>query len=183
MRQKKRNLLDWLFVGTIVFFVLGMIHITLALLGFICMVTPFILRARSGKKLWCTTYCPRASFFNTFLGPIALHLKAPKWLFSKETKKGVLMFFCINIVFITMSTIMVGLGRIEPMLFLRFLIVFTVPFELPQLISMDAPVFLMHLGYRFYSVMLTTTTVGVLLGILYRPRTWCNICPIQTLTK
>ncbi len=180
MRQKNQNLL---FIGTIIFFIVGMIHITLALLGILCMVLPFILRAWSGKKLWCTTYCPRASLFNKLLKPIALNRKAPKWLFSKQAKKAVLVFFLINLFFITMSTLMVGLGRIEPMIYLRFLIAFKIPIELPQMFAWDAPNYLLHLGYRFYSMMLTTTTVGLMLGTLYRPRAWCNICPIQTLTK
>ena len=183
MKLHKKNLLDGLFIGTILFFVLGMIHITLAVLGIICMVLPFLLRAWSGKKLWCTTYCPRASLFNKLLKPISLHLKSPKWLFSKKAKKAVLIFFFINLFFITMSTLMVALGRIEPMLYLRLFIAFKIPLALPQFITIDAPQYLMHLGYRFYSVMLTTTMVGLILGILYRPRAWCNICPIQTLTK
>lgn len=78
---------------------------------------------------------------------------------------------------------MVGLGRMEPMIYLRYLIAFKIPFGLPQLFAWDTPNVLLHLGYRFYSMMLTTTTVGLFLGTLYRPRAWCNICPIQNFTK
>jgi len=31
-------------------------------------------------------------------------------------------------------------------------------------------------------MMMTSTTVGIILAILYRNRTWCAICPVATLS-
>jgi hypothetical protein len=174
---------DWLFIGTLAFFSLGMVHIIFSWLGVICMVTPFIMAARSGKKPWCTTpYCPRAHFFTRFLNRYSLKKKAPEGLFSEKTKQLVLRLFCINLFFASMSTLMVYLGRLEPMLYVRFLMAFPMPFDLPQLLELNLPQFLVHVSYRLYSIMFTSTIIGVGLGLIYKPRTWCGICPIQTLT-
>ncbi|MBE0450994.1 MAG: 4Fe-4S binding protein [Clostridia bacterium] len=178
--QKK---FDWLFIGTLAFFSLGIVHIIFSWLGLICMVTPFIMAARSGKRPWCTTpYCPRAHFFNRFLNRYSLKKKAPEGLFSEKTKQLVLRLFCINLFFAGMSTLMVYLGRLEPMIYLRFLMAFPMPFDLPQLLELNLPQFLVHASYRLYSIMLTSTIIGVGLGLIFKPRTWCGICPIQTLT-
>jgi len=180
--MKQIKWMDWLFLGTILFFILGMVHITFALLGFICMVTPFVLYLKTGKKLWCTTYCPRAALFTKVLSKLSLGMKPPNWLFTAKTKQLVVNYFCINLGFVIMSTVMVGLGRLEPMAFIRFLIAFQVPIQLPQLLDLNVPDVITHLGFRIYSIMFTSTAIGLILGILYKPRTWCAVCPIQTLT-
>ena len=82
-----------------------------------------------------------------------------------------------------MSTIIVGLGRVEAMDLLRFLIAFPIPFDMPQLIIINLPDFIIHFSYRVYSIMLTSVVIGSILGIIYKPRTWCSICPISTLTS
>jgi len=61
----------------------------------------------------------------------------------------VVRYFTLNLFFATMSTIMVALGRMAPMLIPRFLILFPIDVILPQLISLDLPLWLTHLSYRF----------------------------------
>lgn len=181
--MKQLKWMDWLFLGTILFFVLGLVHISLALAGFVCVVTPFLLYLKTGKKLWCQSYCPRAALFTKVLSKLSMGLKPPKWLYSSKTKRRVVIYFCINLGFVVMSTLMVALERIEAMDFIRFLIVFSIPLEFPQLIDLNVPTFIVHLGYRIYSIMFTSTVIGLLLGLLYKPRSWCGVCPIQTLTN
>jgi polyferredoxin len=54
---------------------------------------------------------------------------------------------------------------------------------MPQLIELSAMApWLTHLSYRFYSMMLTTTLIGLVLSVLYKPRTWCTVCPISTIS-
>lgn len=47
--------------------------------------------------------------------------------------------------------------------------------------SLSTP-WLTHLSYRFYSMMMTTTLIGLVLAMVYKPRTWCTICPIATVS-
>jgi hypothetical protein len=178
----KRNLTDWIFLGTILFFLLSFVNILFAWLGLICMITPFIMAYKTGKKPWCTSYCPRSSLFTKALSKISLGKNPPKGLLTKETGKFVIQLFCINLFFATMSTFMVASGRMPPMLYPRFFVVIPIPVALPQLIEIAAPAFLVHASYRIFSIMMTSTIIGLVLGILYRPRAWCAICPIQTLT-
>ncbi|MDD2457846.1 MAG: hypothetical protein PHQ83_05010 [Eubacteriales bacterium] len=171
----------WLF--TAAYFILVFVNIHLALLAIICFTLPVYFLLRDQKKSWCQSYCPRASFLmkvprskNQPLRPI------PAWLISEKTRQWVVRYFAMNLFFATMSTLMVVVGRMAPMLIPRFLILFPVNVNLPQLISLDLPLWLTHLSFRFLSMMMTSTLVGVALAILYRNRTWCAICPVATLS-
>jgi len=82
-----------------------------------------------------------------------------------------------------MSTLKVAAGSIPAMGYLRFLLVFPIKGEMPQLIQFSNMVsWVTHLSYRFYSMMMTTTVLGLTLAIVYKPRTWCTICPIATIS-
>jgi polyferredoxin len=171
-----------LFVITLAYFMLSFIHIALASLALVCMALPFYLAYRDQKKTWCKSVCPRADFLQK-VGRISPRKTAPKWMVGNKARKAVLGYFCMNLLFVTMSTIAVATGRIEPIERIRLLIVLELPWSLPQLVSfVHLPVWLSHLSYRFYSIMLTSTLVGVGLSLLYKPRTWCAVCPVSTMT-
>lgn len=179
---KPLNLLDVSYVGTLLFFGLSLVHISFALVGLICAATPFILHAIHQDKRWCKTLCPRASLFTKLLGKVSLGLKAPGWLLGKGGRTAFLIWFIVNFAVAMMSTVMVSIGRIAPMDHARFLLFFPFPFELPQLLDLTVPAAVLHFGYRIFSLMFTSTSIGLLLGFLFRPRAWCAVCPIQTLT-
>lgn len=181
--KKEVHWIDLAWMVTVLFFLLGFIHITFSVLGLICMILPFAFFVRTADKVWCKRYCPRASFFVKVLSKVSLKHKAPKGLTKKAFRRAVLYYFGINLFFAIMSTVMVSIGRIASIDYLRFLIVFPVPLEIPQLLTLTVPDILLHLSFRIYSMMMTSTAIGIVLGILYMPRTWCVICPIQTLTS
>lgn len=182
MKKEINSAMDYLWVITVLFFALGFVNIGLSLVGLICMILPFVLYWKSGEKLWCKRFCPRASLFLRILSRVSLKRPLPKGFTKQKVKKGVLIYFGFNLFFATMSTIMVSLGRVAPIDYVRFLIVFPIPFDLPQLFHLALPSWLLHASFRIHSMMLTSTTIGLILGFLYVPRTWCVICPIQTLT-
>jgi len=178
-----KNYQNSLFIITLLFFILGMIHISLSIIGLLCFIIPFAQYMVYKEQRWCKYYCPRAGLFTAILRRISLQKKLPKFLKAPRAKKVVLVYFAINIFFATMSTIMVTLGRIEPIDYVRFLIAFRAPFTLPQFLEWNiAPPFI-HLGYRVYSIMFTSTIIGLILGFIFMPRTWCTICPVMTLTS
>ncbi len=83
-----------------------------------------------------------------------------------------------------MSTFMVFMGRMEPFEKVRFLIAFQLPWDMPQLLNVRVlPDWAVHLSFRVYSMMFTTTVLGLLLGWIFRSRTWCAICPINTVSS
>lgn len=38
-------------------------------------------------------------------------------------------------------------------------------------------------AFGFYSVMLTSTVLGLITMVLYKPRSWCVYCPMGTMTQ
>jgi len=180
--QDNIRIYDYLFVVTILFFLLGMVNIVFSWLGIVCAVIPFIMVKRTGRKWWCQRYCPRGHLLTKLLKKWSLNLRLPKVFKDGSGKRILLTYFCVNMVMATLSTTGVLFGRAAPMAYVRLLMFFKAPFTLPQLITLPLPPAVLHMSYRLYSIMLTSTLLGLILGILFRPRTWCTVCPIQTLT-
>lgn len=172
------------YIITILFFALGFFNIIFAWLGFACMIIPFVLLAKDGKKTWCQSYCPRANLFTVlFQGRSLTGRSTPKWLKNKNTKWVFLVYFSFNIFILIMSTLMVFRGRIDAMEKVRFMIAFQLPWNMPQLLNIDSlPSWAVHLSFRVYSMMFTTTVIGMILAWIYKPRTWCTVCPINTIS-
>lgn len=183
MSKPFRNYQNTLFLITPIFFALGFIHISFSILGIFCFAVPLIQYKLYRQQVWCKYYCPRAGFFVKLLNKISPHKPLPKVMRGPRLKKFFLTYFTLNLFFASMSTLMVSLGRIDAMEYLRFFMVLPLPFEFPQLLSISLPAPILHFSYRIYSMMFTTTLLGIVLGILYIPRAWCTICPIMSLTK
>ena len=174
----------YLFLIAIVFFALGFVNIIFAWIGFLCLTLPFILLAKNRKKTWCRNYCPRANLFDVLFRNRSLTGKAgPEWLVRGKAKWFVLVYFLFNLFILTMSTIMVSVGRIAPVEKIRFLIAFKLPWNMPQILDLGLfPGWAVHLSFRVYSMMFTTTVLGLLLAWIFKPKTWCTVCPINTVS-
>ncbi len=184
--MKKRNTIgwqDWSFLITLAILGLSLINVSLALIGALCYIGPFVYYLKYHNKTWCQKICPRASFLNKTLGKISLHLKRPTWLGSSQIKSFFVIYLSLNLFFAIMSTIMVGLGRVEALLYIRLFMFYKAPFILHQLIQFELPLAMLHFSYRILSMMSSTLLIGLILGFLYTPRMWCTICPVNTLSK
>ena len=93
------------------------------------------------------------------------------------------IYIGLNMLFAVMSTFGVAFGRIEPINAVRLWMFFEVPAPLPQLWAIQIPSFLSHFSYRIYSMTVSTVLIGLILGFLFAPRTWCMICPVNTLSE
>ncbi|WP_291633877.1 4Fe-4S binding protein [Clostridium sp.] len=173
-----------LYIFTILFFAFGFFNIIFAWIGFACMIIPFVLLAKDGKKTWCQNYCPRANMFTVLFKGRSFKSKAtPKWLTKDKAKGFLLIYFSFNLFILFMSTLMVFRGRMEAMEKVRFMIVFRLPWNMPQLLNISSiPDWAVHLSFRVYSMMFTTTVIGMVLGFMYMPRMWCTICPVNTIS-
>lgn len=180
----KRRWKSKLYIITILFFILGFFNIIFGWLGFACMIIPIILLVKDRRKTWCQGYCPRAGLFTElFQGRSLTGRVAPKWLTAGRVKWVVLVYFGVNLFILFMSTLMVFRGRIDEMERIRFLIAFQIPWEIPQLLNIDVmPNWAVHLSFRVYSMMFTTTVIGMVLAWIYKLRTWCTICPINSIS-
>ena len=45
------------------------------------------------------------------------------------------------------------------------------------------PEWIVQFAFGFYSMMLTSTLIGLIVMVLYKPRTWCAFCPMGTMTQ
>ncbi len=147
------------------------------------MSIPLILLVKTNKKTHCQGYCPRANMYQKLK-----HIKSnnkvrrmPKWMMSKQAKDVVFGYFLVSLSIMIITTIMVVIGRTQPMLSVRLFIVIPVG-PLPQLFEIESLPWLIHLSYRMYSMILSTTLLGLMLGVLYQPRSWCVVCPITSVS-
>lgn len=107
----------------------------------------------------------------------------PMSFIKGNVKNVVLIYFGISLMIALMSTLQVALGNMAPMLIPRFLIILPIPVAFPQLITLSGiPVWITHFAFRMFSMMMTTTFIGLSLSYLYKPRTWCTICPVNTIS-
>lgn len=171
------------FVFTVSYFILGMVNIGFATFGLICMLLPMLLLIKNGKKTWCQKMCPRSALF-VKVGKLKNHSRStPKSFIHGKVKWGMLVFFLVSFTLIIFSTIRVAMGA-TPNFDLRFMMFVPIPFKLPQLITIDfLPIWVLHFSYRLYSLMLSTTLIGLALALIYKPKTWCTICPISTVSN
>ena len=183
-RPSKHRAANALYIVTLLFFALGLVNMFFAWLGLICFALPFVLLIKNKHKTWCSTYCPRASLFNRLLSRISRHTNPPRWLVGKDARDYVLIYFGVNLFVAILSTVMVFKGRVDALDSLRLLMVWQVPWEVPQLLDLPGiPPWSVHATFRIYSIFLTSTLVGLLLGLLFKPRTWCAICPVGTVSS
>ncbi len=163
----------------IAFILLGFINIQFGLLGSLCFGIPFYLLFKTKSRVFCHKHCFRIrdyeliNRFSFFSGKVA-----PKSI--KSLKKIVIIYFLIAMTIVIISTIMVALGTTEPQANVKFLLVFTVP--IPQLVEATFfPPVLLHLSYKLYSMVLTTFILGAVMSSIYKTRTWCVVCPYNTM--
>ena len=45
------------------------------------------------------------------------------------------------------------------------------------------PDWVAQFSFGFYSLMLTSTLIGLIVMVLYKPRSWCTFCPMGTMTQ
>ena len=180
----KKIWIKYSYLFTILFFILGLFNIVFAWIGFFCLIMPFVFVAKDKEKTWCQSYCPRSNVFTRLFTIIGANRPAPKWLINGRGKRIMLTFFSINFIMIFLSTLMVFLDKRDPIEKIRFLIAFQLPWNMPNLLDIGVMSdWVIHLGFRVYSMMFTTTIIGLLIGFLYRARTWCAICPMGTLSS
>ena len=182
--KMKNAWIKYSYLFTLLFFSLGFFNIVFAWVGFFCLIMPFVFVIKHNKRTWCQSYCPRSNLLTRLFSKIGIKRTAPKWLINGRGRRIMLTFFLINFLMICLSTLIVFLDKRDPLEKIRFLMVFQLPWNMPNLLDIGLmPDWVIHLGFRVYSMMLTTTIIGLLLGYLYRAKTWCVICPMGTLSS
>lgn len=175
---------DYLWIFSLSYLILGFFNILFAWLGLLCFFIPLIISVVKGNKAYCNKYCGRGQLFSLIGGKFGLSRKKdiPKWMRSKYFRYGFLIFFFAMFFLMLWNTYLVFAGTSDLKMAVTLLWTFKVPWHQAYhgtLFSYGVAQF----AFGFYSVMLTSTILGLLTMHLFKPRSWCVYCPMGTMTQ
>ena len=137
-----------------IYLVLAWFYPVVGLVAIICMVGPVVTALRRGRY-WCGHICPRGNMYDRLLSRYSPHRPIPRFVRSKG-------FRIFMVVFIFS---MFGL-------------------QLSQARWSEGGLAMWgDIGRVFWTIILVTTVVGVVLNFIYAPRTWCSFCPMGTISS
>ena len=182
--MKKKHWYNFLWIWSIVYFTLGFFNILFAWLGMIDFLLPLALAVLGGNKHFCNYWCGRGQLF-TVLGKrlkLSRDCAAPRWLASKWFRWGFLIFFMAMFGNMVFQTYLVGAGAASLGEAIKLFWTFRVPWDWAYTAG-TVPNWVAQFSFGFYSLMLTSLLLGLILMALYKPRTWCSFCPMGTMTQ
>lgn len=179
---KKKNWYEYLWIFSLLYLALGFFNILFAWLGLVCFLLPLLLAMGGGEKAYCNRYCGRGQLLGLLGKRFSQNYPIPKWLYSKGFRYGFLTFFMMMFGNMLFSTYLV-FAEVHS---LREVVTLLWSFSLPwHFASSKAAVaeWVKQFAFGLYGVMLTSTVLGLLTMVLFRPRTWCIYCPMGTMTQ
>lgn len=183
MMESKKTWHNYLWIVSALYLVLGFFNILFAWLGLICFMVPLLIAILDGSKTYCNKYCGRGQLFELLGGKLNLsrNRDIPRWLRSKWFRYGFLIFFMTMFFNMLFSTWLVFSGVRE----LREVVTLLWTFKLPWHWANNSTVspWIAQFAFGFYSVMLTSTVLGLITMLLFKPRSWCVYCPMGTMTQ
>ena len=180
----KKRWYDKLWVASLLYLLLGFVNILFAWLGLLCFLIPLLIAAAGGSKGYCNRYCGRGQLFSLLGGRFGLSRKndIPRWMKSRAFRYGFLIFFLVMFLQMLWTTALVfagsrGLSQTVTLLW---------TFRLPWHWAYHGTLFqdgVAQFAFGFYGVMLTSTVLGLITMVLFKPRSWCVYCPMGTMTQ
>lgn len=182
--NKKKKWYQYMWIWEIIYFSLGFFNILFAWLGLIDFSLPLIFAIVGGNKWFCNNMCGRSQLF-VLLGQnnkCSRNKLAPKWVSSKGFRYGFLIFFLIMFGNMLFQSYLVGAGADSLTEAIKLFWTFKVPWSFAYTPGI-VPDWAAKFSFGLYSIMLTSTLIGLIVMIIYRPRTWCTFCPMGTMTQ
>ena len=175
---------DYLWIFSLTYLILGFFNILFAWLGLLCFFIPLVISVVKGNKAYCNKYCGRGQLFSLAGGKFGLSRKKdiPKWIRSKYFRYGFLIFFFAMFFLMLWNTYLVFAGTEDLKMAVTLLWTLKVPWHWAYhgtLFSYGIAQF----AFGFYSIMLTSTILGFITMLLFKPRSWCVYCPMGTMTQ
>ncbi|HEX3021670.1 MAG TPA: 4Fe-4S binding protein [Lachnospiraceae bacterium] len=175
---------DYLWIASIFYMVMGFVNILFAWLGLICFFVPLIISIVKGNKAYCNRYCGRGQLFELLGNRLKLSRKKdiPGFIRSRIFRYGFLTFFLIMFSNMLFSTYLVFEGSTSLRKVVTLLWTIKLPWQWAYHGTLVAPG-VAQFAFGFYGLMLTSTVIGLVTMVLYKPRSWCVYCPIGTMTQ
>ena len=137
-----------------------------------------------GTKGFCNRYCGRGQLFMK-LGSsckCSRNKSTPKWMYSKWFLYGFLVFFLTMFGNMVFQTYLVAAGSRSLREVIKLFWTFRIPWGWTYTAG-TVPDWIAQYSFGFYSMMLTSLLLGLIVMVLYKPRTWCTFCPMGTMTQ
>ena len=182
--MKTTHWYDYLWIWSILYFTLGFFNILFAWLGLICFIVPLLFAIIGGNKSFCNSYCGRGQLLAMLPKKFKCSRQkpAPRWMSSKWFRYGFMVFFMVMFGSMIHQTWLVFKGAQSLREVVKLFWTFKVPWGW-AFTAGSAPDWVAQFSFGFYSLMLTSTLIGLIVMVLYRPRTWCTFCPMGTMTQ
>ena len=182
--KKQNRWYDYFWIWTIAYFILGFFNILFAWLGMVDFLLPLLLAVFGGNKWFCNHFCERGQLFRVLAAKFGCSQRkpAPAWLASPWFRYGFLAFFLTMFGNILYQTYRVFGGAASLREVVKLFWTFRVPWGWAYTAG-TAPDWVAQFSFGFYSLMLTSTLIGLIVMALYRPRTWRSFCPMGTMTQ
>lgn len=182
--HKNKHWYEYLWIYTPIYLLLGFFNILFAWLGMIEFCIPLIIALWKGNKVFCNRYCGRGQLFQLLGNKLKLsrQKKPPKFLSSTWFRYAFLAFFMTMFVLMIITTINV-FSQAQS---LKEVVTLLWTFKLPWNFAYHGTIFsdgVAQFAFGMYSIMLTSSVLGFITMLLYRPRTWCTYCPMGTMTQ
>lgn len=184
MKNKKKTWNDYLWIFSLTYLILGFFNIMFGWLGLICFIVPLIISIVKGNKGYCNKYCGRGQLFDILGNKLRLSRKKdmPGFMKSKIFRYGFLIFFMAMFANMILTTFLVFEGTNDLRQVVTLFWTFKVPWKFAYHGTIFAP-WVAQFAFGFYSMMLTSTLLGMITMMLFKPRSWCVYCPMGTMTQ
>jgi len=182
MHKNKKDIFDYMWIASILYLLLGFFNILFAWLGMICFIVPLVISLVGKGKAYCNNYCGRGQLLN-LLGnkhKLSRGKDIPQFMKSKGFRYGFLVFFLTMFSNMLFYTVLVfreqkGIRQVITLLW-------TFKFSWNWVNISGVSPWIAQFAYGFFSLMLTSTLLGIVTMLLYKPRSWCVYCPMGTMT-
>lgn len=184
MKAKKKAWNDYLWIASAIYMFLGFFNIMFGWLGLICFIVPLVISIVKGNKAYCNKYCGRGQLFDLLGNRLRLSRQKnmPGFMKSKFFRYGFLIFFLTMFINMLFNTYLVFEGVHDLRQVVTLFWTFKVPWKFAYHGTLAAP-WVAQFAYGFYSMMLTSTLLGMITMLLFKPRSWCVYCPMGTMTQ
>ena len=180
----KRHWSQYLWIASLLYLILGFFSILFSWLGMICFLVPLILSLTGGDKVYCNRYCGRGQLFQLLGGRLKFsrNKPTPRWMRSRAFRYGFLIFFLFMFLNMLFTVWLVFSGGRPLSETVTLLWTIRVPWSFAG-VNKTVPLWIQQFAFGFYSIMLTSTLLGLVTMLFYKPRSWCVYCPMGTMTQ
>lgn len=178
----KKSWYDFLWIAEISYWVLGLCNILFAWIGILFFATPLLIATFGGNKAYCNHFCGRGQLLELLGSKLKLsqNVLPPKFLRNRWFRYGFLTFFMTMFILMIFSTykVFAGASLHEAV---TLLWMFNLPWQWAK-VEFATP-WMIQFAFGFFSIMMTSTILGLITMALFRPRSWCVYCPMGTMTQ